>query len=143
VAVGKGDIDLLTSNIYMKWGKGSSYPWKSMIDALVGAFGTDGTYLTEFAPNSKGLNYYSKDESVQTTAVIEMIKYVKASGINRALWYCWKDDGDARFGVVKADGTYRLLWKQALLNSGSEESIDVPTKTTTISLPDTITIITK
>ena len=72
-----------------------------MIDTLVGAFGADGTYLTEFAPNSNGLNYYSKDEAVQAVAVKEMIEYIKASGMAKALWYCWKDDRDARFGVVK------------------------------------------
>jgi hypothetical protein len=37
--------------------------------------------------------------------------------MERAFYFAWKDDGEAHFGVVKADGTYRLLWKQALLNT--------------------------
>jgi len=138
VSAGKGDIDILASNIYMTWGTTPTpIPWEDEIDALVGAFGTGGTYLTEFSLNSSGLDYYSADEAVQATAVTEMIDYIKASGIERAFFYCWIGE----FGVIKADGTYRLLWNQALLNSGSVKSITVPTKTATISLPNTIALI--
>jgi hypothetical protein len=143
IAAGKGDIDLLASNIYMG-GTTFGEEWKGMIDNLVSAFGVDGTYLTEFAPSWSALNDYSEDEAVQAAAVTEMIEYIKASGMTRASYFCyantfWLLD----FGVVKDDGTYRLLWNQALLNSGSVESTIIPTKTTAISLPDTITIITK
>ena len=69
-----------------------------------------------------------------------MIEYIKASGINRALFHTWWGD---TFGVVKTDDTYRLLWNQALLNTGSVKSITAPIKTTTISLPDTIALLPK
>jgi hypothetical protein len=119
VSAGKGDIDLLASNVYREWGvRNTPHSWEDAIDALVSGFGADGTYLTEFNLNSTGIEYYSKDESVQATALTEMIDYIKASGMTRAFFYCWKDDGKYRFGIVKADGSYRLLWNQALLNTG-------------------------
>ncbi len=140
IAAGKGDIDILASNIYMEWGEHHAEPWKNHIDALVSAFGTDGTYLTEFSLNPSGLDYYSEDETVQAAAITEMINYIKASGIKRALFYCWKSDD---FGVVRYDETYRLLWNQALLNSESVKFATVPTKTTTAVLPNTIALIPK
>lgn len=69
-----------------------------------------------------------------------MIDYIKASGITRAIYHMWKHPTIA-FGVVKDDGTYRLLWNQALLNSGSVKFATVPTTTITISLPDTIALL--
>jgi len=51
--------------------------------------------------------------------------------------------GGSHNGVIKADGTYRLLWNQALLNIGPVESTTVPKITTTISLPVTIALILK
>jgi hypothetical protein len=142
-AVGKGDIDILASNVYMGGDGYYDNGWETRITNLVNAFGVDGTYITEFAPSYSSLYDYSTDEAVQAAAVTEMIEYIKASGIERALFYCWQDYTDGLFGVVKADGTYRLLWNQALLNTGPVESTTVPTKTTTISLPDTIAFIPK
>jgi hypothetical protein len=136
ITAGKGDIDILASNIYM----GGDDEWKTLITNLVNAFGSDGTYLTEFGPSWVSLDDYSIDEAVQAAAVTEEIDYIKASGMTRAIFFCWKGDD---FGVVKDDGTYRLLWDQALLNSGSVKSITVPAKTATISLPNTIALITK
>jgi len=72
-----------------------------------------------------------------------MIEYIKASGIERALFYCWQDYTDGLFGVVKADGTYRQLWSQALLNSGSVKFAAVSVKTAIASLPNTIALIPK
>ena len=92
----------------------TSTTWKTTIDKLVNAFGVDGTYLTEFYPNVIALDDYSTDEAVQAAGIAEMINYIKTSGITRALYYCWNTED---FGIVKADGTYRLLWNQALLNS--------------------------
>ena len=126
VSAGKGDIDILASNVYMGWGAHIPIDWENEIDTLVGAFGTGGTYITEFSLNCSGLEYYSEDEAVQATAVTEMIECIKASGIERALFYCWQDYPGGLFGVVKDDGTYRLLWDQALLNKGSVESTTVP-----------------
>jgi len=137
---GKGDLDILASNIYIM---GEGHPlgdidWEGEIDSLITAFGVNGTYLSEFAPSYTSLEYYSTDEAVQAAAVTEMLDYIKASGMTRALYYEWEGDD---FGVVKDDGTYRLLWNQALLNSESVKFATVPTKTATISLPNTIALI--
>ena len=141
ITAGKGDIDILASNVYIG-GEGyySGNEWESRITNLVNAFGVNGTYITEFGPSWSSLDNYSTDETVQATALTEMIEYIKASGITRAFYFCYQSDN---FGALKNDGTYRLLWNQALLNSGPVESTTVPTKTTTISLPDTIALIPK
>jgi len=145
VSVGKGDIDILASNVYMEWGDHQVTPWEDFIDTLVGAFGVSGTYLTEFGLHTNGLDYYSTDEAVQATAITEMIDYIKASGMERAIYFALLTGGvyeeEENFGAVKADGTYRLLWNQALLNSESVKFASVPTKTTTASLPGAIALI--
>ena len=113
--------------------------WKTLITNLVTAFGVDGTYLTEFGPNWSALSDYSEDEAVQAAAVTEMIKYIKASGMTRAMFFFYRDTPSLiDYGARKADGTYRLLWNQALLNSGSIQSTADTKATTKISLPDTI-----
>jgi len=95
--------------------------------------------LTEFSLSSVSLDTYSTDEAIQAVGVTEMIDYIKASGMTRAFFFCYYDDsgpfGPEGFGALKDDGTYRLLWNQALLNSGSVKSTTVPTTTTTILLP--------
>jgi len=115
ITAGKGDIDILACNIYMG---GDGYyggnKWKTDINKLVNAFGADGTYITEFNLSWSSLDDYSTDETVQATALTEMIEYIKDSGITRAFYFAWKGDD---FGVVKDDETYRLLWSQALLNT--------------------------
>ena len=142
ITAGKGDIDILACNIYMG---GNGYyggnKWKTDINKLVNAFGADGTYLTEFNLSWSSLDDYSVDEAVQAAALTEMIDYIKDSGITRALYFMWKDERGTQFGVVKNDGTYRLLWKQALLNSESVTFTTVPTKTTTELIPGTITLL--
>jgi hypothetical protein len=140
ITAGKGDIDILASNIYIG-GTTFDDTWKTNITNLVNTFGVDGTYLTEFNLSWSSLDDYSTDETVQAAALTEMIEYIKASGMTRAFYFTWKDDGEAHFGVVKADGTYRLLWNQALLNTGPVESTTVPITATTISLHDTIALI--
>ena len=119
ITAGKGDIDILASNIYMG---GDGYyggsKWKTNITKLVNAFGSNGTYITEFNLSWSSLDDYYTDEVIQAVAIAEMIDYIKASGMTRAIFYVWKDDGEYHFGVVKADGTYRLCWSQALLNHG-------------------------
>jgi len=137
ISGGKGDIDILASNIYMG-GTTFNDTWKTEIDNLVNAFGADGTYITEFNLSWTSLDDYSTDETVQAAALTEMIKYIKASGMTRAFYYTWKND---EFGALKDDGTYRLLWSQALLNSESVKFATVPTKINTISLPNTIALI--
>jgi hypothetical protein len=142
----KEDIDILASNIYIG-GEGyySGNYWKPKITNLVNAFGVDGTYITEFGPSYSSLEDYSIDEAVQAAAVTEMIEYIKASGMTRAFYFCYKNpfwESDL-FGARKADGTYRLLWNQALLNTGSVKFATVPAKTATASLPNTIALIPK
>jgi hypothetical protein len=144
ITAGKGDIDVLASNVYIG-GEGyySGNEWKTRITNLVDAFGVDGTYITEFAPSYSSLEDYSADEAVQAAGVTEMIEYMKASGIKRALFYSWHDYPGGLFGVVKDDGTYRLLWSQALINTEPVKFATVPSKTTTASLPDTIALLPK
>jgi len=137
ITAGKGDIDILASNIYMG-GTTFNDSWKADITNLVNTFGIYGTYITEFAPSYISLDDYSTDEVVQAAGVTEMINHFKASGITRALYYEWIGDD---FGVLKDDGTCRLLWNHALLNTWPEESTAVPTKTTTASLPGKITLL--
>jgi len=134
VVAGKGDIDILASNVYMGGNGSYSEIWKTRITNLVNTFGADNTYITEFAPSYSSLEDYSTDEAVQAAGVTEMIEHMKDSGITRALFYTWHDYPGGLFGPVKNDGTYRLLWDQALLNSGSVKSITIPVKTTTISI---------
>ena len=116
LAAGKDDLDILATNVYMGGEGNYSDDWKGIIDAFIGKFGVDGTYLTEFAPSWSALDDYSTDEAVQAQAVTEMVHYIKASGVKRAMYYCWKDPLHLPgFGIVKGDGTYRqLLWDSLL-----------------------------
>ena len=140
ISIGKGDIDILACNIY-RGGEGSfGDGWKTNITNLVNAFGVNGTYLTEFNLSYTSLDDYSADEAVQAVAITEMIDYIKASGMTRAFYHLWYHPW-VPMGVLKDDGTYRLLWDQALLNTGPVKFATVPTKTTIISLPDTIALI--
>ncbi|MHB1334867.1 MAG: DUF4214 domain-containing protein [Candidatus Humimicrobiaceae bacterium] len=114
IEIGKGDIDLLAFNAYMG-GTEFNDNWKTAITNAVNAFGPEGTYITEFAPSATSLNSYSTDESIQAAAVNTMIEYIKASGITRALSFCYYDNslpfGPEGFGVLKTDKTYRLFLK--------------------------------
>ena len=133
IAIGKGDIDILAANEYMGETTFNNNTWKTDITNLVNAFGADGTYLTEFSLSCVSLDTYSTDEAIQAAGVTEMIEYIKASGMTRAIFFCYYDDsqpfGPEGFGVVKTDGNYRLLWNQALLNSDFVKSINVPENT--------------
>ena len=79
LTTGKGDIDILATNLYM--GGHGYYDdwWKTLITKMVNAFGTDGIYLTEFGPSWSSLNDYSTDEAVQAKAISEMINYIISS----------------------------------------------------------------
>lgn len=117
VTAGKGNIDLLASNVYMAWGEENTpIDWEGFIDALIAGFGVNGTYLTEFGPQVHSLLYYSEDESVQAAAVKEMLDYIIASGMQRAIFFTYYDDplpfGPQNFGARKTDMTYRLLWNE-------------------------------
>ena len=118
IATGKGDLDILASNVYIGGEGYYTEGWKTEITNLVNAFSVDGTYISEFAPSYSSIEDYSTDEKIQTAAVTEMIEHMKTAGIKRALYYCWHDYPGGILGVVKNDDTYRLLWSQALLNSG-------------------------
>jgi hypothetical protein len=134
ITAGRGDIDILASNIY-RGGEGYyDDTWKTYITNLVNAFGADHTYLTEFNLSYSSLDDYSTDEAVQAAGITEMIDYIKASGMTRAIYFLWYFPG-LNFGVLKDDGTYRLLWNQALLNSDSVKLATVPAKNATILLP--------
>jgi len=115
LAAGKGDLDFLATNVYMGGEGNYGDEWKNIIDDFVAKFGVDGTYLTEFAPSGSGIDDFSTDEAVQAAAVTEMIDYIKASGIKKAQYYCFKDPAHLiGFGIIKDDGTYRQLWQSLL-----------------------------
>ena len=112
IEIGKGDIDILAFNAYMG-GTEFNDNWKNAITNAVNAFGSDGTYLTEFAPSAASLDSYSTDELIQAATVNTMIEYIKASGMTRALSFCYYDNslpfGPKGFGALKTDKTYRLF----------------------------------
>jgi len=118
VAAGKGDIDLLASNVYMGHNNSKTGQWKEEIDALISGFGPSGTYITEFSLNSNSLSTYSGDEKEQAAGIYDMIEYIKASGIKRAIFFCLKGD---RFGIIKSDGTCRsLIWDALTISEVSK-----------------------
>lgn len=121
ISAGKGDLDILASNIYMGGNGTYNDSWKTDITNLVNAFGVDGTYASEFALSWSAIDDYSTDEAVQATAITEMINYIKASGMTRAIAFLYRghtptDDLTSNFGILKVDGTYRQLWN-SLINS--------------------------
>jgi len=120
ISEGKGDLDILASNVYMDKPPGD---WQTRVTNLVTKFGADGTCLTEFAPSYVSLNTYSEDETVQAAGVTGMIEYIKASGMTRALYFNWFGD---QFGVVKDDDTYRLLWYSLLYSDGGGILVKLP-----------------
>jgi len=115
VSAGKGDLDLLSLNVYIYDDVG----WKWQIDTMFGAFGANGTYITEFNIDGDNVNHYSEDEAVQAAGVTEMIDYIRAAGMTRAIFFTWHDLGSFTLGVVKTDDTYRLLWWSLLDSGGS------------------------
>jgi len=112
ISLGKGDVDLLALNVY-QGGTTFSDRWKTDISGLVSAFGSSGTYITEFNLSSISLDSYSTDEGVQAEALSEMIDYIKGSGISRAFYFCWND---SKLGAMESGGTYRQLWGAYFLN---------------------------
>gem|GEM_PF-2058288 len=116
IAAGKGDIDILASNVYKEYGSYKTDLWKSEIDKLINAFGPHNTYLTEWGLNSASIPEYSADEDVQASGVEEMLEYIKASGMQRAVFFMWKHPS-VEWGVLKtSDGEPRELWN-VLINS--------------------------
>ena len=113
--LGLGDIDLLGYNSYMEENTQIEWDWwKEDMDLLIGYFGVDKVYYTEFGPSYISLDDFSTDEAVQEATTADMIDYIKASGIKRALYFNYYDDslpyGPEGFGALKTDGTYRKLW---------------------------------
>ena len=116
---GLGDIDLISFNTYVESTSNWDW-WKTKINWMVNHFGAR-AYLSEFNLTSSSLDAWSADEKVQAEALTEMIEYIKDSETKRALYFAWKD-GETSLGVLKADGTYRQLWNQALLDIEPEKS---------------------
>lgn len=108
--LGRGDIDILAWNVYTNQ-EGS---WQDVITNMINWWGPEHSYITEFNLNYKSLDDYSTDEAVQAAGLASMIKNIQASGVTRAIYFVYKAEG---FGALKGDGTYRLLWKDAITNS--------------------------
>jgi hypothetical protein len=110
IAVGKGDIDILASNVYKEYGSYKTDLWKAEIDNLINAFGPGQTYLTEWGLNSASIPEYSTDEAIQAAGVKEMFEYIKASGMERAIFFMWAHP-TTEWGVLRtSDGGHRQLW---------------------------------
>ena len=108
--VGRGDIDILASNVYKEYGSYKTDLWKTEIDSLIGTFGSEHTYLTEWGLNSSSIPDYSQDEAEQAAGITEMFEYIKASGMNRATFFMWAHP-TTEWGVLRtSDGEYRELW---------------------------------
>jgi hypothetical protein len=108
ISEGKGDIDIICSNIY-KGGDEDPYDlsYQDRMQDLIDEFG-ESFYLTEFGPSYTSLAHYSADEAVQAQAVDEMLAYIQASGMTRAYFYNYADD---LFGARYEDeGAFRKLW---------------------------------
>ena len=107
ISAGKGDIDLLGANLY-QGGDTFNDNWKTLLTNFVTEFGSS-AYLSEFNLSYTSLDSYSTDEEVQAAAVAEMIDYIKASGIAKAVYFVFNDDSYQQ-PIIKEDGTYRLVW---------------------------------
>ena len=119
IMVGKGDIDILAFNMYRGGNDNYNNDWKRIITKMVNGFGVESTYITEFNISWSSLDDYSTDEKIQAVALKEMIDYIKDSGIKKAFYFIYRDTPlFTDYGARKYDGTYRLLWDHALLNSG-------------------------
>ena len=109
-AAGKGDIDILASNVYKEYGSYKTDLWKSEIDELINTFGPDNTYITEWGLNSSSIPEYSADEAIQAAGIDEMFNYIKDSGMTRATFFMWNHP-TTEWGVLRtSDGEYRELW---------------------------------
>lgn len=129
---GKGDIDIIASNLYMGGNGNYSDYWKGLLDILINAFGVNNVYLTEFNVSWQSLTDYSTSEAEQAEAIFDMIEYIKNKGIKRAVYFCFRHDD---YGVLKEDGTYRtLIWNEALLNSDTIRLAGINTRAETTSL---------
>ncbi|MCJ7666667.1 MAG: hypothetical protein MUO59_08035 [Actinobacteria bacterium] len=106
-ALGRGDIDILAWNVYS-----NQDGWQNDITNMINWWGSDNTYITEFNLNYNSLADYSTDEAAQAAGLNSMIDYIKASGVSRAYYFCYPGD---KFGALKGDGTYKLLWNNAIL----------------------------
>jgi hypothetical protein len=111
ITLGRGDIDILASNIYRDHNGVYDDFWKTQIGWLLWGFDADHTGITEFGLDGNAINNYSTDEVVQAAATAEMVEYIKNSGLTKANYFCF--NGNLDFSVVKSDGTYRKLWNQA------------------------------
>jgi hypothetical protein len=111
VTAGKGtDIDKLGWNIYANMNTEfiASGNWPTIVNLAYTTWGTD-CYISEFSVNSTSLSAYSTDQYKQERKVAEMLDYIKKSGLNRAIFFCWNYTGQD-FGVIDNYGDpYKLI----------------------------------
>jgi hypothetical protein len=136
---GIGDLDQIGWMVY------GDESWQNNVDTIIAAFGVDHAYINEWNVDSGGYSWFDGDEVDEVALITQMVDYFKAAGISRAFFFLYTIPfwyGEDTFEVLKEDGTYRLLWSQALLDSAwSVKFATVPTKTTTASLLGTIALI--
>jgi hypothetical protein len=105
IAAGKGDIDIISLNVYKGTVLGMGY--KTQINLLIDAFGLDGFNITEFSISAITLDTYSTDEKAQAAGVLEMIEYIKSKDVKDAYFFSSRDD---RWGYKKLSGQHRKIW---------------------------------
>ncbi len=112
---GKGDLDLICSNIY-KGGSEDPYDlsYQTRIQNMINKFG-DKFYLTEFGPSYTSLADYSTDEAVQAQEVREMLDFILGAKLVKAIFFCYLGN---LFGALKDNGTPRLLLQDLIKQKG-------------------------
>jgi len=117
VAAGRGDIDIIASNVYSP-----NVGWQDDIDDLVEGFGAEHTYLTEF-------NYLNAEtEEEQAEGITEMLEYIKDSGMTRATFFYWKDYAGGYYGVLTTEDVYRQVWNSLIGSElGQHDSVTIGT----------------
>ena len=124
--LGRGDIDILAWNVYA-----NTEDWQDDVTNMIDWWGVEHSYITEFSVSYVSLDSYSTDEAVQAAGIESMLDYLKASGIQRALFYVYKAEG---FGALKGDGTYRQLWENLKAHVNTVEvNIAVPSSPSSLA----------
>lgn len=108
ITEGRGDIDIISFNVYRGGGGSFNSLWITRIAAAIAAFSAHNTYITEFSLSYTSLDDYSSDEVTQEKYIKEMIDYFETAGIQRAHFFSYIGNS---FGAIKSDGVPRKLWE--------------------------------
>jgi hypothetical protein len=112
--LGRGDIDQMAFNKYRGGVGAYSNTWIDTITSMIGYFGADHTYLTEFALSYTSLADYNANSEIQARELAVMQKKIQDLGITRAYFFCYNNSS---YGVISAYGAEpRLIWNTLTTN---------------------------